>query len=503
AEFGEMLRARLRESADGFWSLDVPANPPEPFGDLDPSVGRSSVWRLVDGNRAEVTIHHLGVDAVSWQVIETDLHAALRGGDLPPVRPFRDWALDLVERAQTPEILAQFGYWTSIEYGPPLPKGEPATADRTVRLGTLWTEAERKFRANGQDVLVTAIVQALGDTTLALETHGRDDHNTGMVGWFTTLYPVRVHTGDLKSVKEQLRAVPDKGIGYGLLRYLNPQTAPAFTGQPDLLVNFLGRRHDDIRPAGDTAYARELTAYTRPDGTLKIHFGHTMAPEAATAFLDRLEDELHRLADHVAGTPARRTPSDLTRRGISQHEMDQLEGDWLDIVPLSPLQEGLLALAHTRPTALDVYTVQIVLHFDEPLDPQRLTNALTELVNRHQALRTGFHYLDGKAVGVVHDTGPVSLEANADEHRTERFDLTKPPLFRFAHTDSTLTITGHHLAWDGWSSPLLVNELVTLYEGGTPPVTTAYQDYLTWLAHDTSGCSFDRSTSSIRSSEHP
>nr|QEO74067.1 condensation domain-containing protein [uncultured bacterium] len=492
----EMLRARLRVSADGFWSLDVPEERAEPFGELDPSAGRSSVWRLVDGDRAEVTVHHLGVDAVSWQVIESDLRAALQGRELTAVRPFRDWAHHLVELAQAPEVLAQSGYWSSIEFDAVLAKG-PGRADtkrRTIEAGTLWSDAERKFRANGQDVLVTAITMALdGDVTLALEGHGRNDDNAGMVGWFTTLYPVRITaTQDaLRSVKEQLRAVPDGGIGYGLLRYLNPQTAPAFTGRPELVVNFLGRRDEDIVPADDPAAALELTAYTKADGTLKILFGHSAdyPDDVVTAFLDRLEEEVHRLAVSVAESPGGRTPSDLTKPGVPQHEIDLVEGDWVDIVPLSPLQEGLLALAHTRPAALDVYTVQIVLRFGEPLDPSRLVTALTRLINRNAALRTGFRYLEsGEAVGVVHTDGPVVLEATEDveelarRHRIERFDLARPPLFRFGHHGDTLVITGHHLAWDGWSSPLLVDELLALYSGDTPPVTTAYQEYLTWLA---------------------
>nr|WP_198151820.1 non-ribosomal peptide synthetase [Kibdelosporangium sp. MJ126-NF4]CEL19982.1 Siderophore biosynthesis non-ribosomal peptide synthetase modules [Kibdelosporangium sp. MJ126-NF4] len=492
----EMLRARLRVSPDGFWSLDVPERRVEPFGELDPSIGRSSVWRLVDGTRAEVTVHHLGIDAVSWQVIDTDLRAALRGRELPGVRPFHDWASYLVERAQSHEVLAQFEYWASIEFGAVLAKGagKAGLVERAIPAGTLWTDAERKFRANGQDVLVTAIALALGGTAIiALEGHGRDDDNAGMVGWFTTLYPVRIDAtdGGLRGVKEQLRSVPDGGIGYGMLRYLNPQTAPAFTGQPELLVNFLGRRDEDIVPAGEPAGALELTAYTTADGTLKVLFGHSAeySDEVVDAFLDRLAENLCHLAEQVASAEASRTPSDLTRRGVPQHEIDRLDGDWLDVVPVSPLQEGLLALAHTRPAALDVYTVQIILRFGETLDPRRLTDALTTLISRHPALRTGFRYLEsGAAVGVVYEDGLVTMETAeniedlARRHRFERFDLATPPLFRFGHRDNALVITGHHLAWDGWSSPLLVNELLALYAGDTPPTTNAHREYLAWLA---------------------
>ncbi|WP_460395175.1 amino acid adenylation domain-containing protein [Actinophytocola sediminis] len=489
----ELLRAVLAVSRDGLWSLTVPETG-EPVFDkstvdisVDPTVGRTVVWRLLPG-RLSVTAHHLAVDAVSWGVLRADLDALLAGRALPPVRPFRDWALRQVTSAGTAAVLDRLGHWRDVlaDREPLLPAADtpPGTLEWTVSTGDdLWRHAEQRFRMHGGELLTAAVVLAMRDrgrVTIAVEGHGRDDENAGQVGWFTTLYPVCFDLSDvdgpvavLKHVKENLRAVPDGGVSYGQLRYLNPRTAPvlAALGEPELVVNFLGHR-DEVALTGDArpAAALELTAYTT-GADLHLRLDHT-GDHATTVFQEALDQALADLATALADEKVDgRTPSDLSRPGLTQSDVDGLGEDcpgWLDVLPVTPLQEGLLALAHTHPDAVDVYTVRVVLRFAEPLDLDRLTAAGTRLVARHTALRTGFRYLaTGEAVGVLHPAVPVTVQRTVGDRRTP-FDLAAPPLFRFALTDggTVLTITGHHLAWDGWSAPLLVRELLMLYAGG-------------------------------------
>ena len=540
----ELLRARLTVSQDGFWSLDVPEEVAEPHlraGDpraeaarsvsmVDPSAGRTAIW-CHDESTLLVTAHHLAVDAVSWGVLRADLAAVLAGRTLAPVSAFRAWAHRQLEQANSAPVLDQFGHWRTAlaDRTPVLPPGDGAPGVVTATVSTvdeLWRLGEQRFRVDGADLVVTALAMAAlsirdserRDLTLALEGHGRDDANAGLVGWFTTRYPVRLElsgvdtpVGMLKHVKETLRSVPDKGIGYGLLRHLNPQTVPALAalGEPELLVNFLGHRaDDDLIDADDTPAAAplELTAYTVDSSAgreLRLRLGHGAGYPAAvlTAFRVAFETAFATLAEGLTDpTVGGRTPSDLTRPGLTQSDVDQLDREcpgWLDVLPVAPLQEGLLALAHTHPDAVDVYTVQVVLHFAAPLDPDRLNAALTRLVARHTALRTGFRHLDnGAAVAVLHQGKPVvaqqldeDLDAVTARHRHERFDPAAPPLFRFATVPrpddrAALVITGHHLAWDGWSAPLFVRELLTLYAGGVPGDTGigAHLDHLRLLA---------------------
>ncbi|OLF14222.1 hypothetical protein BLA60_03535 [Actinophytocola xinjiangensis] len=484
----ELLRARLTVSRDGLWSLAVPESAEPVFdGTVDPTAGRTVVWRVLPG-RLAVTAHHLAVDAVSWGVLAADLDALLAGRVLAPVRPFREWADRQLERSAAPEVLDRFGYWRDVLAGrTPLPAGDtaPGSLEWTVQVGDLFRQAEERFRVTGGELLVAAVVLALGEVTLGVETHGRDDDNAGQVGWFTTLHPVHLAAPGpdpvavLKHVKETLRTVPDPA-SYGLLRHLNPRTAPALAalGDPELIVNHLG--HRDTVLAGDAppAAALELTAYTTRDLHLRLDStGHDLA-----AFRTGLDRALADLAVAVAASAGGRTPSDLTRPGLTQSDVDDLDREcpgWLDALPVTPLQEGLLALAHTHPDALDVYTVEVVLRFAEPLDADRLAASATRLVARHTALRTGFRHLaSGEAVGVLYPAVPVPVTTATGRHTP--FDLSAPPLVRFALDASTLTVTGHHLAWDGWSAPLLVRELLTLYVGGVVD-DTSLPAHLTYL----------------------
>ncbi|AEF38600.1 non-ribosomal peptide synthetase [Hoyosella subflava] len=182
-----------------------------------------------------------------------------------------------------------------------------------------------------------------------------------------------------------------------------------------------------------------------------------------------------------------------------------------DVVPLSPLQHGLLYLhtvtkpdddADTRP---DVYTVQSVLRLTGDLDEQRLRDSAHALLERHAALRTCFRQRkDGRTAGLVvrgvtapwttsdlthlHNGAQLTeLEKICSADRGQWFDLTQPPLIRWhlvrtGARECHLIMTAHHIVVDGWSTPILVRELLELYAGtGELAPVRPYRDYLAWL----------------------
>ncbi|MFF2549305.1 amino acid adenylation domain-containing protein, partial [Kitasatospora sp. NPDC058063] len=180
-----------------------------------------------------------------------------------------------------------------------------------------------------------------------------------------------------------------------------------------------------------------------------------------------------------------------------------------DVLPLSPLQEGLLFHSLYDERAADVYTVQLVLDLDGPLDPAALRAAADGLLRRHPNLRAAFRH-EGLARPVQlipHEVElpwtATDLSGHADEaarqaeltrllaaDRGRRFDLARPPLLRFAlyrlgEQRHTLVLTKHHILLDGWSMPILVRELFELYgRGGDEtalPAVTPYRRYLAWL----------------------
>ncbi|MBW0010591.1 MAG: amino acid adenylation domain-containing protein, partial [Pseudonocardiales bacterium] len=181
-----------------------------------------------------------------------------------------------------------------------------------------------------------------------------------------------------------------------------------------------------------------------------------------------------------------------------------------DVLPLSPMQEGLLFHALYDQAGTDVYTVQQIFDVDGPLDGPALRAAAQALVSRHANLRAGFRQVDsGRPVQVIPryvavpweeidlcGLGPAQAEAEVArlvaEDRARRFVLSCPPLLRFTllrrgPQRHRLVMTIHHVLFDGWSMPVMLRELAALYANGGDidalPAVTPYREYLAWLAH--------------------
>ncbi|MEU3422355.1 amino acid adenylation domain-containing protein [Streptomyces murinus] len=180
-----------------------------------------------------------------------------------------------------------------------------------------------------------------------------------------------------------------------------------------------------------------------------------------------------------------------------------------DILPLTPMQEGLLFHSRYEQDGADVYAVQHVFDVRGALDAARLRAAVRALLRRHPNLRGGFRQVDsGQTVQLIprqvelpwEESDLSSLpaaEAEAElariaaKEHARRFDLAEPPLLRFslvrlAAEHHRLIMTTHHILLDGWSTPILVRELTTLYgshgDAAALPRVTPYRQYLGWLA---------------------
>ncbi|PVE12341.1 non-ribosomal peptide synthetase, partial [Streptomyces scopuliridis] len=529
-----------------------------------------------ESGRLLLALHHLVVDGVSWRILLPDLAAAVAGKELEPVgTSLRRWAERLTGLAQEPARLDELPLWTGIldrpeaplSHQPLRPSRDTGATQRHLRLSLpsdrtrpLLTTVPATFHGGVNDVLLTALALAVadwrrrnnrGDATsllVDLEGHGREDIADGAdlsrtVGWFTSLYPVRLDPGTpdwddvgraLKVVKEQLRAVPDTGIGYGLLRHLNPRTAPVLAAlpTPQIGFNYLGR----LETGTEADWAVESASGGADDG---MPFVHALEIDALThdspdgaqlsatwTWPDALfsEDDIRDLAEtwfraldalaahaEQPGTGGR-TPSDLPLVPLDQGEIELLERSCpalADVLPLSPMQEGLLFHALFDEEAADVYTVQLFLGMEGDLDVRALRSAAETLLRRHPNLRSGFrHEQVSRPVQVVHheveldwdiqdlrgldpDEQSARLAGVAAGERGRRFDLAAPPLVRFvlvrlADDRFRLLMTVHHILLDGWSMPLLAQELFALYvrrgDDTGLPRPTPYRDYLVWLA---------------------
>ncbi|MCP2170132.1 condensation domain-containing protein, partial [Goodfellowiella coeruleoviolacea] len=551
--------------------------------ELDPASGRvlRVVWFDAGPDRTGrllLAVHHFAVDGVSWRILVPDLRAAwqaLAEGRRPELDPvptsLRRWARELSDRALDAEREAELPWWTRTLDGPEPPLGRrPLDPSRdtvaSVRsLSTslspehaepLLTRIPAAFHCGANEVLLTALALALGrwrhaDSAVRvdLEGHGREPTGDGLdlsrtVGWFTSLYPVRLDPGTvdladvgqaLKRVKEQLRAVPGNGVGYGMLRHLNPRTRArlAELAEPQIGFNYLGRfaTGGGARAWAPAEEAPALDGGQSPD---------TPAPhclEIAVICLDSpdgselsitwswpgdlfTEDEVRELAE-AWGTAARaladcadggHSPSDLPLVSLTQSDVELLEAEHsglVDVLPLTALQEGLLyhLVVHNtqRSSQPDVYTVQLGIDVTGALNKARLRDAASDLLARHPNLRAAFVRRGPSGpVQVIRDgvrppwreldlTGFPDSERDSallrllDEDAGQPFDPVTPPLLRFtvirldAHRHR-LVLTAHHILVDGWSLPLLVRDLFALYAGDTSlPGPAPYRDYLRWL----------------------
>ncbi|HEV3080109.1 MAG TPA: condensation domain-containing protein, partial [Gemmataceae bacterium] len=530
-----------------------------------------------------LVVHHLAVDGVAWRILLPDLAAAwqaIAAGQQPawpqPSTSFRRWALLLEQEAKAPRRVQELAFWKSslaavvpVCEQPLDPQRDTAgTAGRfTLTLpahltAPLLTMVPSVFQARINDVLLTGFALAVAQwrqrrglpvndaVTINLEGHGREEIFPGVdlsrtVGWFTSLFPVTLDPGQsddpgraLKTIKEQLRKIPDSGLGYGLLRYSNLQTAAelATLPSPQLGFNYLGRfdaaRNKDWGIAAEArglggggnpdlplAHVIELNACTldESDGPV-LSVQWTWAPallseESVRELAQGWFEALKILADcasrpHIGGF----TPSDLPLVALTQSEIERLEQKHRgvdDILPLSPLQEGLLFHALYDAQGLDIYTVQLAFTLEGPLEEKRLQTAAQTLLRRHSNLRAGFEH-EGLSQPVqviarevalpwqLHDffgsESPTRQERVAQwlaADLTRRFDPARPPLLRFSLLRLTpeehqLVLTHHHILLDGWSVPLLLQELLTLYaqpdSAAALPRVVPYRDYLAWIA---------------------
>ncbi|MEU2248374.1 amino acid adenylation domain-containing protein [Streptomyces sp. NPDC019224] len=393
-EAGERARRRLRPSAGAVFEAV--------WGDAGPGAR----------GRLLLVVHHLSVDAVSWRILADDLaHAWQVATGTAPALPaattsYRRWSQLLTEQARTPARTSELPLWEEmlrtpdpqLGYRPLDPYLDTADGTRTLttHLPATWTKpllttVPGAFHAGVDDILLTALALAVNarrgrrpasprpDTAvlLDLESHGREqiaDHIdlSRTVGWFTSLHPVRLDPGPLdardparfdaalveravKRVKEQLRTIPDHGVGHGMLRHLNPATGPRLAAPaPQIGFNYLGRYAAPGRAAGgDWEVLLDAGGPRGQDPDMPVHHvldinAHTedlpegprlvarwtwpsdlLKEEDVGALAETFNRALRAIAEHTEQPGAGGyTPSDLPLVSLNQAQIDRLQNKW-------------------------------------------------------------------------------------------------------------------------------------------------------------------------------
>jgi natural product biosynthesis luciferase-like monooxygenase protein/amino acid adenylation domain-containing protein/non-ribosomal peptide synthase protein (TIGR01720 family) len=342
---------------------------------FDLGAGRSGRLLLV--------LHHLVVDGVSWRILVEDLLtvyqrllAGASAGLPPKTTSFQAWARGLSEHARSGALEAERSWWTARPWSRvtrlpvDLPTGENTEGSArnvTLRLTAEETRAllqdvPRAYHTQINDALLTALARTVGRwagnsrVLVDVEGHGREELLAGLdvsrtVGWFTTYFPALLELPEaggpgeaLRAVKEQLRAVPSKGMGYGLLRHLGGDAALASLPGAELSFNYLGQLDGALTGSGMLALAPESPGPQRGSRTRRPYLLDVMGAvvggqlqvtwtygemthrretveKLAADFLERLRELISHCQSPEAGG---HTPSDFKLAKVNQNQLDKL-----------------------------------------------------------------------------------------------------------------------------------------------------------------------------------
>ena len=532
------------------------------------ALGSHSPGRLL------LIIHHLVVDGVSWRVLMEDLEAAYgafrdeRTVPLPPkTTSFQIWSDRLRELARQPALREELNYWLSvsdirrtqipIEVGPRRINLEVSAQTVNVRLSreetrALLQQVPAAYHTQIDDVLLTALGQCLSTWTGAdsllvdVERHGREDIADDIdlsrtIGWFTTIFPVRLdlRPGEglpdtLKRVKEQLRQIPHHGLGYGVLRYLSddPTVAKTLRSVPEAEVsfNYLGQFDQVLSGSALFRFAEESCGpWHSPQGKRR-HLLEVLALVSNGCFEARwvYSQNMHRreTIEHLAEnflstlrsiiTYSGRSeiggyiPSDFPLAKLDQQSLNQVLRNYTeveDLYPLSPMQRLFYSMEAAQ-SRLGFEQWRYTLH--GPLEVEALKHAWEQVIRRHTILRTAF-IAEGlqEPLQVVlrraqfpwteHDWRALSpaaqeegLTSTLQADRELGFDLATPPLIRLTlirTTEDTYHFiwSTHHLLIDGWSWSLIFKDLSAFYDASQRGQkdqlgdVCPYRNYIAWL----------------------
>ncbi|WP_333975143.1 amino acid adenylation domain-containing protein [Burkholderia cepacia] len=535
--------------------------------------------RLPDGStQLYLAIHHAIVDGVSWRILLDDLDSAYRAAcERTPIRLSQPglradaWASRLARAATEPAspFAAEAAYWAGMAQGDDVvPDHSDATAtnaDAAVVVQTIdaaltraaLTDAHAAYRTQTIELLGAALAMALAGASgaascrIELEGHGRealfDDADASRtIGWLTSHYPVTLPVAatardTLCAVKDTLRAVPHKGLGFGVLAHYGDAATRAVLAavpRPRVTFNYLGQ-FDAPRdatlvprfggtgverdPQGPLGNALAIHAYldTDRDGarTLKVHwvygapqFERTTIDACAERFAAALRELVDACASRVAHRGAGATPGDFPlaqAAGLTQAAIERTPLDWRtidDVYPLSPMQQGILFHALFAPGHAS-YVNQLVATA-AALDADRLVAAFEASIARHDILRTSVMPDEAAPLQCVHrharmpveqldwrtrgDTLDADFDAWLAADRARGFDWREPPLMRLTLirvTDDAWRVvwTRHHVLLDGWSTARLLADVLRDYRDpdAVSPFASRpalrYRDFIAWL----------------------
>lgn len=551
-----------------------------------PTLVKLGLFRTATGDHLLITIHHLVVDGVSWRILLedfSDLYSQLEANTemkLPSkTTSYREYASQLQNFAGSKKLIKELDYWKEIESVSvaPLPTDGEAfqhkqADERLLSLtlskeetGLLLKETHQAYHTEINDILLTALGLAVQQWTgqeqvlINLEGHGREEILPGVditrtVGWFTSIYPVlldlrapdQIHPKSnplgyrIKRVKDGLRRIPNKGIGYGIAKYMMPKEHKqviAFQTKSDIRFNYLGQFDNDLQRdvfqrshyqcqhmvSGEAirTVALDINAMvvgaslTLTVGYHREEYKETTVAQFLASFLQYIRDII---AHCIGRTETEKTSSDFSSHTLSTEEWDVLSerlkadgsiADIEDIYPLSYMQEGML-FHYLKEEGTTAYFEQATFEISGDLHIPAFERSVNELLNRYDVLRTVFIYEDlarpqqvvWKQRSLTVHTEDLSamgenqraayIKAFKAHDRKRGFDIQRDLLLRISilktkENSYTLIWSFHHLIMDGWCLGIIFTDVFQNYhalqQGKTIKLDKApsYRKYIEWL----------------------
>ncbi|CCN80747.1 Putative ANTIBIOTIC SYNTHETASE [Vibrio nigripulchritudo SFn27] len=474
--------------------------------------------------------HHLVVDSVSWRIIVDDLERFYKG-EQPQEKgtSYRQWVLAVQDYAENHS--SEQDYWLEqVEDQPDYQHHSGVVSDvsktkvtlDSVRTSKLLSEANQAYKTEINDLLLTALGMSLKnwhgseDSYITLEGHGRENIGeqfdiTQTVGWFTTAFPVKILSQDnmarsIRTNKETLRHIPQKGLGYGALRSFLPTDVNRLQQHPlpKVSFNYLGQfnasqeqkswsivnQYSGEEVCGENKSDNVLTVAGRvQDNQLHMDVLGCLEQDQVEQIAHDFIESLEAIIFHCTQTNLREsfTPSDFPNAKISLEELDRIQGnfDIESVYQATGVQRELMYFNRVNP---DFQIDQNVTKINGDLSPEILEQAWNFAAQRYDVLRAGFsdrayaghpNLFIQKTVTIPFeildwsDVGNDQLEQKIRDktllERNTPFNIECAPLIKLvcirASQDRHYLIqTFNHILFDGWSVGILNAELMKDYQ---------------------------------------
>ena len=354
----------------------------ETFKFNDSSLMRVDLFQFQEKSTILITLHHLICDGVSWRILLEDIQALFANPheNLSKVleektNSYKDWAVALVDYTNSSALKEEIPYWkqieTNIKHTIKIENKEHCTAIsnskcQQIKLSKeitalLLTTTHEAYKTEINDILMAALGTAFADVfgvkqlPVMMEGHGREPLFKNIdvsrtVGWFTCTYPVILDLADTNTpvivplIKEKLRKVPNKGIGYGIIKYLsNIGDEVNSTGlKPQVLFNYLGQ-FDEVEdsPLGNVFPFEGKTRSDKQkqifdfdfsaivsEGALQVSVSYLperISEKVVSSLMQTFKKSLEEIVDYCNRSDEQHlTPSDLTIKGLSLNELKEI-----------------------------------------------------------------------------------------------------------------------------------------------------------------------------------